>query len=124
MSAAEGMPGNAVLYIGSKGKLMHGSHGGMPRLIVGDEELARNVPKTMARSIGHHAEWLEACKGGKPAVSNFEYAAKMTEVVLLGVLAARAPGKTLEWDGRNMKVSNLPELDHYIHPHYADGWTA
>ena len=124
MPANEDMPKNGALYIGSRGKLIHGSHGGMPRLIVGSEEEARNVPKTIPRSIGHHAEWLAACKGDKPPISDFEYAAAMTEVVLLGVLAARAPGKTLEWDPRTMSVSNMPDLDEFVHPHYRAGWPA
>ena len=52
----------------------------------------------MKRSPGHYEEWVAACKGGPRAVSNFDYAGPMTEIVLLGVLALRAPGRRLEWD--------------------------
>ena len=55
-------------------------------------EEAKKVPKTMARSPGHYEEWLLACKGGPRPVSNFDYAGPLTEIVLLGVLALRAPG--------------------------------
>ena len=65
MPAGQRLPDNGVLYVGSKGKLFHGSHGGMPQLLPGTLlEQARTVPKTMARSPGHYEEWVLACKGG------------------------------------------------------------
>jgi hypothetical protein len=78
--------------------------------------------KTMERSIGHHDEWIAACKGGKPAVSNFDYAGPLTEIVLLGNLALRAPGQRLIWNGDSMRVENLPELNQYVTKQYRDGW--
>jgi hypothetical protein len=47
----------------------------------------------------------------------------MTETVLLGVLALRAPGRRLEWDSENLKVRNAPELDQHTHIEYRPGWT-
>lgn len=124
MPADQNLPSNGVLYVGSRGQMWHGSHGGMPQLLPGElHEAAQDVPKTMTRSIGHHAEWLAACKGDKPAVSNFAYAGPMTETVLLGNLAMRAPGQRLEWDGENMKVTNMPELNSLVHREYRKGWT-
>ena len=56
-------------------------------------------------------EWFRAIKGEGPAPgSNFDYAAPLTEMVLLGALAQRT-GKTIEWDAENMKVKGQPELD-------------
>lgn len=124
MPAGKRLPGNGVLYIGSKGKMFHGSHGGMPELLPGSLlEAARAVPKTMERSIGHYEEWLAGCKGGKTPVCNFEYAGPMTETVLLGVLALRAPGQRLEWDSEHLKVKNAPELNQHVHVEYREGWT-
>ena len=118
------LAGNGVLYVGSKGKMFHSSHGGMPELLpVGLNEEAKNVPKTMARSPGHYEEWLAACKGGPRPVSNFDYAGPLTEIVLAGVLALRAPGRRLEWDSANLKVKNAPELNQYVHIEYRKGWT-
>ena len=47
----------------------------------------------------------------------------MTEIILLGVLALRAPGRRLEWDSENLKVKNAPELDQYVHIEYRKGWS-
>jgi predicted dehydrogenase len=124
MPSGRRLPDNGVLYVGSKGKMYHGSHGGMPELLpVALMEQARTVPKTFNRSPGHYEEWLLACKGGPKPVSNFDYAGPLTEVVLLGVLALRAPGTRLEWDSENQKVKNAPELSQYVHTEYRTGWT-
>ena len=88
MPAGKQLPGNGVLYVGSKGKMFHSSHGGMPEVLpVSLAEAAKQVPKTIARSPGHYEEWLLACKGGPRPVSNFDYAGPLTEIVLIGVLA-------------------------------------
>ena len=124
MPAGKSLPGNGVLYVGTKGKIYHGSHGGMPQLLPGDLlDAARAVKKTMPRSPGHHLEWLQACSGRGTAVSNFSYSGPLTETVLLGVLAQRAPGRRLEWDGAKMKIRNAPELNQYVHKPYRKGWT-
>jgi predicted dehydrogenase len=124
MPAGQRLPDNGVLYVGSKGVMYHGSHGGMPQLLpAGLHEEAKKVPKTMPRSPGHYEEWAAACKGGPRTVSSFDYAGPLTEVVLLGVLALRAPGRRLEWDSDNLKVKNAPELSQFVRPEYRKGWT-
>ena len=124
LPAGRKLPDNGVLYVGSAGKMYHSSHGGMPELLPQSlHERAKAVPKTMARSPGHYEEWLLACKGGPPPVSNFDYAGPLTETVLLGVLALRAPGARLEWDSANQRVKNAPELNQYVHTEYRKGWT-
>ena len=91
----QSLPGNGALYVGSKGKLYHSSHGGMPVLLPGElHEAAAKVPKTIERSPGHYEEWIRACKGGPMPVSNFEYAGPLTETMLLGMLALSLPRST------------------------------
>ena len=80
------------------------------------------------RSPGHFEEWVEAIKGGKPAVSNFpDYAGPLSETVLLGNLAvwAAADGKSekLAWDARKMKVTNAEGYDDLIKREYRKGYT-
>ena len=70
-------------------------------------------PKTLPRVAGHHADWLQACKGGTPACSNFEYGARLTEFVLLGTLALRT-GKVVKWDAEGMRAANAPEAQPFI----------
>jgi predicted dehydrogenase len=120
----ERLPDNGVLYIGSKGKLYHGSHGGMPQLLPrGLHDDAAQAKKTFERSPGHYEEWVAACKGGPRPVSNFDYAGPLTEIMLLGVLSLKAPGRRLEWDSENLKIKNAPELNHLVHTEYRSGWS-
>jgi hypothetical protein len=124
MQANQRLPDNGVLYMGSKGMMYHASHGGMPQLLPAElHEEAKKVPKTMERSPGHYEEWVAACKGGPRPVSNFDYAGPLTEIVLLGVLALRAPGRRLEWDSTKQQVKNVPELNAFVHPDYRKGWS-
>jgi predicted dehydrogenase len=124
MPTGQRLPDNGVLYVGSKGKMYHGSHGGMPQLLPESlMEVAKAVPKTMERSPGHYEEWVAACRGGKPPVAAFDYSGPMTETMLLGILSLRAPGTRLEWDAENQKVKNAPELNEFVHIEYRPGWT-
>ncbi len=81
-------------------------------------------PKTIRRSKGHHRDWLDACKGGPAACSNFGYAAGHVEFILLGDVAIRAQKKIM-WDSKKMKATNCPEADEFIshESHYRPGWT-
>lgn len=76
---------------------------------------------TIPRSRGHHRDWIDACKGGPPASSNFDYAARLTEIVLLGGVALRT-GKTLHWNGPEMRANGAPEADRFIRGFYRKGW--
>lgn len=64
-----------------------------------------------------HQEWIAACKGRPPAYSNFDLAAYLTEVMLLGCVAMRT-GKRLEWDGPKMRARNAPEASQYVQRQY------
>jgi hypothetical protein len=68
-------------------------------------------------------EWARAIKENKPeiAYSNFDFAAMLTETILLGNVAMRA-GKKLEWDGPNLKFTNLPEANKLLKTDYRSGW--
>jgi len=105
--------GNGILFVGDKGKIMCPGWSGNPRIIPETKMKAYKLPpKTLARSKGRHRDWIDACKGGKPASSNFDYAGPLTEVILLGNVALRT-GRKLDWDGPNMKATNAPEADRY-----------
>ena len=112
-----------ALYIGDKGKILTGSHGADGLRIIPEEKMLayRRPPKTLPRSIGHYAEWIAACKGGPAAESNFEYAAPLTELVLLGCAAVRS-GEKLYWDSENMRFPNVPEADQYLRREARAGW--
>ena len=111
------------LFEGDKGKIMCGCYGKGVRIIPETKmKEYKRPPKTIARSKGHYVDWLEACKGGKPASSNFDYAGPLTEIVLLANVALRA-GEKIEWDGPNMRVTNVAEANAYVRRLYRGGWS-
>lgn len=114
--------GNGILFLGEKGVIACPGWGGAPRLLPDSKMDSYQRPaKTLPRSKGHHRDWIEACKGGKPASGNFEYGARLTEIVLLGNVALRT-GKKLEWDSASMKAKNAPEADKFLKEQYRSGW--
>jgi predicted dehydrogenase len=114
-----------ALLIGSKGKLLYDTYGFKPRLL----------PKSLHDSFGkppqklpriareaHEMNWVDAAKGKVEASSPFEYAARLTEVMLLGIVALRA-GKKIYYDGPNMRVTNVLQANDYLRRDYRQGWS-
>ena len=66
---------------------------------------------------------MRACKGGKPASCNFDYAGPLAEMVLMGNLAVRFPNRQLLWEGEKMRVANDPAANACVQRPYRDGWT-
>jgi hypothetical protein len=116
------LPNRGTMFIGEKGVIQCDGAGGPPRIF--PESLRASVTKpapTLARSNGHHRDWLDAIKGGKAASSNFAYGARLTEIGLLGVLALRL-GKPVEWDAATMTVKGQPKAEEMIKGSYRAGW--
>jgi predicted dehydrogenase len=126
MSEKINVPGNGCIYYGSKHVIMHGSHGAGPKLV--NKEEAKDFvapPKTMERSPGHHAEWIAGIKANDPSMakSNFDYAAPLTERMLLGAIAAQlGSGTKLSWDAEGMKTGNA-NGDALVQHEYRKGWS-
>lgn len=129
------LPGSGALLIGEKGKLFspddYGAKfflamNGEKDFIPGDEhEAARAVPQSIPRSPGHMEEWFRMMKEGTPAYSNFDIAAYLAEVILLGCVALRVgEGVPMEWDGPNMRSPNVPDAEQYVRRHNRSGWDA
>ena len=80
-------------------------------------------PETLPRSPGHHREWIDACKGGKPAGSNcVDLAALLAAVVLMGNIAIRTQEK-LYWDAKKLRFANSEAANRLLNPPYREGWT-
>jgi predicted dehydrogenase len=119
---------NGALMVGTEGSLYcrtwhGGQNAGDMHLLLPSKQFADYKPptSTLPRTPEHHIEWIRACKGGPKTESDFEYAARLSEGLLVGYLAQRV-GKRIEWDSANMKAKGLPEADHFIHPRFRKGW--
>jgi hypothetical protein len=111
---------NGVLFIGSKGMLLsdYGKHVLLPEK---DFTGFARPPKTIADSIGHHAEWIHACKTGASTTCHFGYSGALTEANHLGNVAYRA-GKRLEWDAKNLRIPNAADAERFLDREYRPGW--
>ena len=115
---------NGILFIGEKGTMLCGGWSGAPKLFPASRrENFQPPPKTIPRSIGHRAEWIQACKDRKPgdAKAGFAYSGPFTEALLVGNLAARLQ-KRIEWDAAAMRAKNAPEAEALIRKKYRAGF--
>jgi predicted dehydrogenase len=112
--------GDGVLFVGEKGMLLadYGNH----KLLPEKDFAGFKPPKPFIKdSIGHHKEWVEACKTGGPTTCNFQYSGALTEAVLLGNVSYRL-GKPFTWDAKNLRASE-PDAERFIQHQYRKGWT-
>jgi Oxidoreductase family, NAD-binding Rossmann fold/Oxidoreductase family, C-terminal alpha/beta domain len=111
------------LFIGDKGMMTTGTYGEQTRLIPVEKMRDYKFPaEYLTRSPGHYRDWIRACKGGDPAVSNFNVAAPFVEWMLLGVIALRVEGK-IEWDSSKMRITNNAQANKYLKPTFRKGWS-
>lgn len=119
------LPKNGTIIIGSKAKIAFRdwNPNGF-RLLPEDQfkDFKGPEPTLQRAPNGPYREWIEACKGGPMCLSNFDYAGRLTEFVLLGNVALRT-GKKIEWDAKKLRAKNCPEADQYIRREYRKGWT-
>ena len=117
--------GGGGVFVGERGYLTYETYGSVPR-VYPEEAAARaaSVPKTLARiEVPHEVNWAQACKGEAVASCPFEYAAPLTEVMLLGIAALRAgPSRKILYDGAGMSITNIPEANAYLTREFRGGW--
>ena len=113
--------GSGVLFVGAKGMLLANYNA---RMLLPKEKFAGFQPPkpTIPPSIGHHREWIVACKTGGQTTCNFDYSGTLSEAVLLGNAAFRA-GEKLQWDAQDLKATNTDKAAPYIRREYRKGWT-
>jgi predicted dehydrogenase len=129
------LPVSGALIVGEKGKVFSPDDYGARFFVCmkgkdeytdgNQHEACKDVPQTIPRSPGHMEEWFQMMKEGKPAYSNFDIAAYLAEVILLGCVALRVgEGVKMEWDGPNMKSPNVPEAEKFVKRKNRSGWEA
>jgi hypothetical protein len=118
--------GGGVVFYGTKDILVAGCYGRDPWLLSGrvpnSPRFVRRVPDN-----NHYMDWVRACKENPGSrtetASAFHEAGPFNEMVVMGVLAVRLQSlnKELEWDGQNMKFTNIGN-DERIRTIIADGF--
>jgi predicted dehydrogenase len=125
----EGLPEGKQM--GDNGRLLVGDKGFILGNAVYPEALGKDAPQVAQKippSPGHYREWIDACKGGKPAGANFDWAGPLAESVLLGNVALRVQLREeltlykLIWDTENVKVANLEDANKFVRREYRAGW--
>lgn len=126
----EGLPEGRQM--GDNGRLLIGEKGFILGNAVYPESIGKDcaqLAKSIPRAAGHYGEWILACKGGKPAGANFDWAGPLAESVLLGNVALRVQLREeltlykLAWDSENLKFSNLESANKFVRREYRAGWT-
>lgn len=124
--------GGGVIFLGEKGILLHETYGKNPRIFPESlMETAKKVPQKYERvevnerkDALHRLNWAKAALGQGKNTTPFEYATRLTETMLLGVVAMRAgQGVKIVWDGEAGKITNVADANKYLHREYRKGWT-
>ncbi len=133
------LPHSGCLVIGEKGKLFAGDdYGARFQVLMNDEKeyvnsdkhpaviaVPQSIPRTQERDtdLAMKKEWFAMMKGGPAAYSNFDVAAYLTEIILLGCIALRSGvGHKLDWDGPNMRATNAPDAAKFVKRQARKGW--
>jgi hypothetical protein len=145
------LPGSGALLIGEKGKIFSADdYGATFYVMLNDDkdkkyrggenhDAVKAIPETLPRAPGTPAkdakdkrfnndlamklEWLEMMKSGTPSYSNFDIAAYLTEIILLGCIAMRVgEGTRMEWDGPKMTSPNVPDAAKFVKRENRKGW--
>jgi predicted dehydrogenase len=126
--ADEKVPGTGAILFGDKGMIVHGSHGAASCHLLPEDVMEQYSGKNAAaekipRVKGHAWDWIEAIRTGRPAGSNFDYGGPLTQVALLGLIAIRFPGQTLQWDDKAVRFTNNEAANALLRSSYRAGWS-
>jgi hypothetical protein len=113
-----------TLIVGTEGKIYATGHNATFTLLPEDKfkDTQREKPEKVEASQGHERDWLNACKGGKPAWASYDYAGPFTEFNMLGNVATQFEG-AIEFDPLACKVLNNADADKALRHEYRAGWS-
>ena len=126
---------SGAVVVGSKGLLFSPDDYGARYYLLPEEDFSgykppeQRLPRIPFKGGGDQRqkwEFVQTCKGEyEPGtMSNFGYAGRLTETILVGNLAMRsAEGTRIEWDAKELKSTNRPEVNEFVHREYRDGWS-
>lgn len=128
------LPEQGAMFIGEKGRLLLPHFMQLPSKIVNGKyvDISKEIAKiSKENNLGepirnyqsegpkHYHQFVEACLGREKCSAPFSYAARLTETILLGVIAGRFPNQTLHWDSKIAKFSE-EEANAFLEGPYRD----
>ncbi|MEX0884731.1 MAG: Gfo/Idh/MocA family oxidoreductase [Cyclobacteriaceae bacterium] len=119
MYSVKDYPAESAMLVGTEGALLI-PHTKMPVLLPAEKFQTVTFPEMEERDHYHH--FADACLGKTNTESHFAMSGPMSEAVILGTVAIREPNKTLEWDAKNMKITNVPSANQHLSRDYRKGW--
>jgi len=113
------LPNAGSVLVGEQGSLVI-PHVAMPKLFPEEKFPVDKLP--VIEGVDHYTQWADACLGEGKTTSHFDYAAPLTETVLLGTIGIRFPGQELTWDAKALKITNEEKANEWITKPYRKGW--
>lgn len=122
LPGGEKLPEQGAMFVGENGERLLLPHWAYPKFIdkAGKTMKVPDLPKV--EDVNHWHQWVDAIYGDTKTSAPFDLSGKLTESMLLGVVANRFPGKKLKWDGPGMKITNFDEANKYLKTDYRKGW--
>lgn len=115
------LPESGTIWIGERGAIYKNFRGGRPFVLPEAEFPPERYPRGF-EGRNHYHDWINACRDGRRATSDFEHGSHLSEIVLIGALADRSPGEWLDWNAGSMKFTNGGEINQYVKRRYRKGW--
>lgn len=125
---------SGAVVVGSKGLLFSPDDYGAKYFLLPEDRFVDfkkpepslpRIPFSAGNDQRHKWEFVSTIKGDyEGTMSNFGYAGRLTETILVGNLAMRAgEGQRIEWDAKNLKSTNVEAVNQFVHREYRDGWS-
>ncbi|MEM9586839.1 MAG: Gfo/Idh/MocA family oxidoreductase [Planctomycetota bacterium] len=130
-----GSRSSGVVLIGTKGVLFSPDDYGAKYILLPSDQyvdymppqpVLPRIPVQQGRDANHMWEFVQTIQGeyAPGTLSNFDYAGRVTETVLLGVLALRSqPGTRILWDSQTLTSPSHPAMNEFVHRDYRPGWS-
>ena len=110
-----------LMFVGDKGRIIGDFRGEKPVLYSGNKKIMADEPASAADRQERNDVWIDSFKNKTQSPGSFIYAGPVTETILLGGVALRA-GKRVDYNSREMKITNIPEANKYLVREYRKGW--
>ena len=128
------LPEQGAMFVGTKGRLLLPHFMQLPKKIVRGKyvDISKEIAEVSEKhNLGepirnyategpkHYHQFVDACLGKDTTTAPFDYAARLTETILLGTIAGRFPGETLHWDAETAQFKE-EKANKYLAGDYRD----